>query len=152
MKKIYLLLLLFIVKLKLCINYTVESIKETIPVTGTLFFYKSSYKIYEYIPPCEQDENLNKTKNIIVKIDNSNYLNLYIYDNISKIEQNEEGEFINYTYKNEIEMEHRKYNNFICQKDYYLILAHDSLRSSSEFINYHFSIFDEINDIYLNPS
>ena len=115
------LLIFFIFNLKLIINYDYSSIKENIPVKSSLYFSQSFYKIYEYVPPCEQNEYLNKVKNIFVKLDNNVKTTIYIYDNFQNIFHNEEGKFFNYSYNDSFLMEFKKYNNFICQKNITLL-------------------------------
>ena len=87
----------FSLKTIISVNYEFEPIKEIIPKSSCLIFPGNSFKIYEYIPLLNNDLNVvNETKSIYIKIYASSSLDIFIYDNYSKIEQDSDGIFINY--------------------------------------------------------
>ena len=149
------LLLLFILQLyNISSNYTYESIKEIIPkyfIFKTLEFL--SFKIFQYIPLCTDLKLINTNKNIYVQILTSQYMDLYMYDNYTLIEQDEKAYFINYKEKKNIHDSNSFFfSNLICEKDYYFVISMASKNPS--YLNYknaQFAILDEKNDIKLSP-
>ena len=147
------LLLLFILQLyNISSNYTYESIKEIIP---KYFIFKTfpSFKIFQYIPLCTDLESINTNKNIYVQTLTSEYMELYMYDNYTLIEQDEKAYFINYKEKKNIHDSNSFFfSNLICEKDYYFVISMASKNPS--YLNYknaQFAILDEKNDIKLSP-
>ena len=66
MEKKY-LAFLFIFKLINCITYEYECIEELVSKSSSLYFPGKSYKIYEYIPLCTEEGNLNQNKSSLFK-------------------------------------------------------------------------------------
>ena len=104
----------------------------------------SSYKIYKYIPSCN---NITTTKNIYIHIlkEKFNYLYLYQYFDASKIQQDSEGNFINSDF--EILLSDDWYQFDIdCGKIYYFIFKHSYNGETLMPFYFKFSFFDDILD------
>ena len=150
MEKIF-LLLFFIFKLIKSISYEYDTIEELGSKSSSLYFPGKSFKIYEYNPICSKEEYSNQTKSIYINLEKSDYLDFVIYDNYSKIEQNEYGKFINYYKELNFATVSKLSVEFICNKSYYFVIFISS--NSYVPIDYKIFIIDEIkNDIYINPS
>ena len=134
-----------------CKQYSYETIEEIIPKSSSLYF-PNSYRIYEYIPL--YNKNLNNTKSIYIKIYANSRLDIYIYDNYSKIEQDKYGDFINYIDSMSGENDFKKLEDLNYDKNYYFVLFNwDVFDDMVQPIDYQFFILDEINNnIQLNPS
>ena len=143
----------FALKTIISVNYEFEPIKEIIPKSSCLIFPGNSFKIYEYIPILNNDLNVvNETKSIYIKIYASSSLDIFIYDNYSKIEQDSDGIFINYIDELPYHDRFKKLENLICNKAYYFVLFNEEFRYNQP-VDYQFFILDEINNIIrLNPS
>ena len=137
-----------IFKIIICIHYEFEPIEEIFPKSSSLLYPGSSYKIYEYIPP---PNSLNEEISKYIKIYSSYSIDIYIYDNYSKIEQDYSGSFIYYidemSYKND---DIKKLDYLISNKTYYFVLHNNGYNNYP--IDYQFLILGEINNvIQLNP-
>ena len=149
MKNLFSIFFIFeVLEIVICKQYDFEPIEEIIPKSSILFV-PNSYKIYEYSPSF--NKNLNKTKSIYIKIYANSILHIYIYDNYSKIAQDSDGDFINYTIPMGGEDYFKKLENLNNDKKYYFVLYNWGMNNRP--IDYQFFILDEINDIIqLNPS
>ena len=133
------------------ISYEYDTIEELGSKSSSLYFPGKSFKIYEYISLCSKEELFNKTKSIYINLEKSDNLDFFIYDNYSKIQQNEFGNFINYYKELNFASDSKLLVKLNCNKKYYFII----FISSNSFVPIDFKIFiiDEIkNDIYINPS
>ena len=133
-------------------NYTYEIIEELIPNYATFDLLDfNAFKIFKYIPKCtENNNNYNKSINAQI-IMYMVYMELYLYDNFSKIEQNEDASFINYLdYRNIYNWEDfqvESFHNLICGKEYYFVtsLAYKLATCNTRY--FQFTIIDESTDI-----
>ena len=150
-QKLFLLFLyIYIFPIVISNEYNYESIKEFAP--HKFIFNQmnnNSFKIFEYIPFC--NNNLNSTKNIYVHVQNSQNDLLYLYDDYSKIKQNERGYFINYNGSNIIQNTLLKFENLICKKKYYFVIYKYENILIPSFVKL-FIIDKECNNITLSPS
>lgn len=84
----------------------------------------NSFKIFKYVPLCIENSTLNKSINF--QIQASSEIKLYLYNNFSNIEQNENGNFINFidekiiSYINPYSF---RFPNLTCEKEYYFIIS-----------------------------
>ena len=96
---LFITIFIFINTISLESDFNYETIVELVPKT---FFFDGlntdSFKIFQYIPSCEQSFNL--YKKILLKVTSSENLfkdyKLYLYEEFKDIRQNENEEFINY--------------------------------------------------------
>ena len=106
-------------------NYTFELIEELDPKYANFEIIDlKSFKIFKYIPQCIN--SINKKKNIYAQLFLNSYIFLHLYDNFDKIEQEEDGKFIN-------SIENRKnytdgysfeyFKNLACGKEYYFVAS-----------------------------
>ena len=145
--------MLFAFKIIISVKYEFEPIKEIIPKSASLLYPGNSYKIYEYIPLLNNGlKDMKERKSVYINIYASSYFYIYIYDNYSKIGQNDENKFINYIDVLEYSDKSKKLENLICNKAYYFVLFNKEGGWDNP-VDYQFFILDEINDIIqLNPS
>ena len=147
MEKKLLIYLLFIFSFYYSLAFEFESIEENIPKTSILHLNNSySFKIFEYIPNCYEDQK--ETKNIFIQIYTSFRVVLYIYDDNTKIEQNTTGQFINFNYRNIFSNGVKKYKDFICKQKYYFVVANDNINSFIPIL-FQLSVLDENNNANL---
>ena len=139
----------FLFKIIICSFYEYETIEENILKSGE-FYFPGQYKIYEYIPLCEEKKHLDNMKSVYISPFVSDLLYFYIYDNYSKIEKDEKGYLINYN-KELALIDYPELEKFICKQKYYLVM---SIRPYKEFpVDYKISLIDKLTDvIHLNPS
>ena len=152
MDKTLLIYLIIIFNFYYSFEFDIESIEDYIPKASILHLNNSfSFKMFEYIPNCIEDKN--ETKNIYIQIYTSYRVVLYIYDNFSKIEQNNTNdEFINFNYKNIFSNGKKQYKDFICQKKYYFIAVNDNINSFIPIL-FQISVLDDnTNNANLIPS
>ena len=133
-------------------NYTFEIIEELLPNYATFDLLDfNSFKIFKYIPQCTEYNN-NYNRSIYAQI-LMNYINLklYLYDNFSNIEQNEDAGFINYLdYRNINKMEAfqvESFDNLFCGKEYYFVISLASKLTYCYTEYFQFTIIDESTDI-----
>jgi len=144
MDKKILIYLIFIFNFFYALEFDFESIEDYIPKTSILHLNNSfSFKIFEYIPKCSEDQK--ETKNIFIQIYTSNRVVLFIYDNETKIEQNKEGQFINFKYKNIFSNDVKKYKDFICKEKYYFVVVNDNINSFVPIL-FQLSVLDDNNN------
>ena len=132
---LFLTIFIFISTISLESDINYETIVELVP-NNFIFdgFNADSFKIFQYIPSCEQD--VNQSKNILLKVTiavdiYSEVYNLYLYEEFTDIMQNENEEFINYK---------ESYNNFYydlpfnlkCKKEYYFVFSAISTKSQND--------------------
>ena len=120
-----------------------ELIEEYIPyILSFQTINKFSYKIYEYTPSCN---NMTTTKKVYIHIWKNEfiYLRLYKYSDISKIQQNSEGYFINFD--SEIRLsDYLSEIDFECGMTYYLVFKHSYNSEIFRPFYCQFSFFDDI--------
>ena len=133
-------------------NYTFEIIEELLPNYATFDLLDfNSFKIFKYIPQCTEYNN-NYNRSIYAQL-LMNYINLklYLYDNFSNIEQNEDAGFINYLdYRNINNMEAfqvESFDNLFCGKEYYFVISLASKLTHCYTEYFQFTIIDESTDI-----
>ena len=138
------LLSIFITSISSQPRFEYEIIKELIPDNIIFTKYQTNnYKIFKYIPLCNEIDSSLKT--IYAQITNDRLIDLFIYDDFSKIEISE-NKFINYISNFEITS-----NNPIneislsCGKQYYFVIFKAVLTNFLEFCQ--FSIISEENYI-----
>ena len=138
---------LLLLTISLCIftislenEYIIEPITELVPKNFVFDGYNTnSFKIFHYIPSCEDKEEI--SKNISFQVSKSDFLVdydkviLYLYEDLSEIKQDENSKFINYK-----EIYIGIYNkikiNLKCENDYYFVYS----VISTETQNYQFRI------------
>ena len=88
------LLSIFITSISSQPQFEYEIIKELIPYNIIFIEYQTNnYKIFQYIPLCNETNSSLKT--IYAQITHDSLIDLFIYDDLSKIEISE-NKFINY--------------------------------------------------------
>ena len=138
---LFITIFIFINTISLESDFNYETIVELVPKT---FFFDGlntdSFKIFQYIPSCEQSVNLNKK--ILLKvtssvdiIDLNRKYKLYLYEEFKDIRQNENEEFINYKESHTIFNDDLPFN-LHCEKEYYFVFS----GISKEDQNYYYSI------------
>ena len=140
-------------------NYTYEIIEELIPKT-IIFDTKDLYffKIFKYIPLCQENENYKKDIYLQTLSKYHHTTLIYIYDDFSKIAQNNNFKFINYInyfYINTLEISFL-FSDLNCKKEYFFVLSYyyDDYSHSDypEFSGILFNIIDaKIDIINLTP-
>ena len=131
-------------------QYNYEIINEVVP--NNIYFQPdnySSFKIFEYAPKCVSN------KNIYVQLVTNDFIYLYMYDNYSNINQDEESlHFINYI-KEELfsdEPNSILFKNLSCDMKYYFIVYSDSKTIMNSFFA-QLTIIDADKDIInISPS
>ena len=135
---LFITIFIFINTISLESDFNYETIVELVPKT---FFFDGlntdSFKIFQYIPSCEQSVNLNKK--ILLKVTLSeniirNY-KLYLYKEFTDIRQNENEEFINYKESHTNFYDDLPFN-LQCEKEYYFVFS----GISKEDQNYYYRI------------
>ena len=128
--------LAFLINFLFCFEYKSELIQEFIPKSSYLQLNESySYKIYKYTPVCNQNIN---SKMIYLDFSEAAWLlETYIYDDYSKIQQDEDGKFKNY-----YDDDFNDYYDVSCSKDYYIIIANYYKYSYSEIAYYQLTILN----------
>ena len=128
-KMIYLLILCFIIQSKT--EYTFEIIEELIPKSFIFNTFEYSYfKILKYNLLCNENIKNNTLTDINFQIYATPYVYryLYFYNDYSKISQDDNFNFLNYTSKKEIDLSSKSLNilfdNLTCNKDYYFIISY----------------------------
>ena len=158
---------LLLLTISLCIftisleEYTIEPITELVPKNFVFDGYNTNtFKIYHYIPSCEDKDKINKIFFQVSKRDSVTYRNseiLYLYEDHLEIKQDENSNFINYKeiYKS---INREKKISIKCQNEYYFVYS----VISNENQNYQYNIGpfafqivilnEENNFISLSPS
>ena len=158
---------LLLLTISLCIftisleEYTIEPITELVPKNFVFDGYNTNtFKIYHYIPSCEDKDKINKIFFQVSKSDSVTYRNseiLYLYEDHLEIKQDENSNFINYKeiYKS---INREKKISIKCQNEYYFVYS----VISNENQNYQYNIGpfafqivilnEENNFISLSPS
>ena len=135
--------------------YIHDTIEEIIP-KYIIFEIRdfNSFKIFKYVPLCEENSNFTKSINFQIEVSPTAYL--YLYDNFSHIEQNEYGYFINSLEEKIMVIDHDYgfiFPNLTCEKEYYFIISVTSADPYYLSSIVQFSIIDELKDkINLIPS
>ena len=137
-------------------DYTFELIEELVPKYANFEIIDlKSFKIYKYIPQCIK--NTDKTKNIYAQLFTSDYIYLLLYDNFDKIEQEEDGIFINSIENRKIQKTDYSFEifkNLACGKEYYFV-ASMAIKEDYPIIRpeyFQFSILDaSIEEINISP-
>ena len=139
--------LAFLINFLFSFEYKYELIKEFIPKSSYLQLNESySYKMYKYTPVCNQ--NINSKMIYLDFSDATMFLKRYIYDDYSKIQQDEHGKFKNFD-----EDYFYDYYDVSCSKDYYIVVAYYYEYSYSRIAYYQLTILNEDNDgLILSPS
>ena len=132
-------------------NYTFEIIEELVPNYATFDLLDfNAFKIYQYIPQCTEYNNYNRSLYAQL-IMNYIHLNLYLYDNFSSIEQDEDARFINsLDYRNFYNWEDfqvESFHNLICGKEYYFVISLASKLTYWDTRYFQFTIIDESTEI-----
>ena len=132
-------------------NYTFEIIEELVPNYATFDLLDfNAFKIYQYIPQCTEYNNYNRSLYAQL-IMNYIHLNLYLYDNFSSIEQDEDARFINsLDYRNFYNWEDfqvESFHNLICGKEYYFVISLASKLTYCDTRYFQFTIIDESTEI-----
>ena len=137
-------------------DYTFELIEELVPKYANFEIIDlKSFKIFKYIPQCIN--NINKKKNIYAQLLLSDYISIHLYDNFYKIEQKEDGTFINsIEERNNIKdgYSFEYFKNLACGKEYYFV-ASMAIKDDFPIIHpeyFQFSILDAlIEEINISP-
>ena len=151
----------FLITLILCFffirSYSIHDTIEEMISKSIIFEIQdyNSYKIYKYVPSCTESSILNKSINFHIISNKDIYF--YKYQNFSLIEQNKNGEFINfqeryYIFYSTLDEVHLIRFNLTCEKEYYFIFSISNSRPyfSSTIVN--FLIAEEKDKINLDPS
>ena len=147
----FFLIFFFILKFIKSFDYAFEPIEENIPKISTLYIPGKSYKIYEYYPSCRTEEEKKKiNKSMYFILDADNGIRFYIYDDYSKIEQDDSGKFRNYTWGSLTCLKRFCLKNYTCNQTYYFVIFFEHARKFLP--KYQLSIFDAKSDIIqFNP-
>ena len=149
MVKNLLILLLLYYSVKAEYNY--EIIEEFIPKT---IVSASIDKILKYHLSCENQRN--KTSIKFQTMINMNSYTLLLYSNLSKIEKNDKGSYINFDLRESISFGNEiiTFNNLTCNEDYYFVLYNYFERIDNKPTSYiQFSIINNETNIFnISPS
>ena len=137
-------------------NYTFELIEEFITkyvIFDIIDF--NAFKIFKYIPQCEESTKHNKNINVQIVMDYVT-MDLYFYDNFNDIEQDVLGIFVNYTDSREIfwrdDYTIESFSNLTCGKEYFFVTSLTSNYIKYNDIYFQFSVIDtSIDKIKISP-
>ena len=131
-------------------NYTFEIIEEF--VTKYVIFDIidfNAFKIFKYIPQCEETTKHNKNINVQIIMDFIN-MNLYLYDNYNDIEQDALAKFVHYTdFRKIVERDFytfESFSNLTCGKEYFFVTSLALNRIECNHKYFQFSVIDTSTD------
>ena len=146
-KHLFILLLLYY---SVKCEYEYEIIEEFIPKT---IIFDRADKIIKYNLSCKNERNENRIYfQIITKKD---YHYLYLYDDFTKIQKDEKGNYKNYLLKETIISNKPviTFNSLTCNKDYYFIIHNENYDIDIPSSNIQISIVNDETKIFnLSPS
>ena len=146
---LYLLFFLFVSPAKS--EYTFEEIEELVPKLVIKDEYSLFYKILKYHVPYNENSN---TTNISLQFSINYFIfSMFLYDNYSKIDQDEKGLFKNYILNIELKKDFLSLENLNCDTDYYFVFFYNSIDSRNTFVYYLQIVIlnEEKNVINLSP-
>ena len=119
MTKITLIVLLLISLLPISFQIDTKYENTDELVKYDMMFCPNDYKLFRYIPSCS-----NSFLNIYIQsiFNHFSLICFYLYDDISKIKQDENGDFIDFIYEHFVEKNNIKIGNLTCGKEYYFLI------------------------------
>ena len=144
------LLLYYSVKAEYEYEYEYEIIEDFIPKT---IISDRADKIIKYNLSCKNERNKNNIYFQIIK--NKDYHYLYFYDDFTKIQKDEKGNYINYLLRETIISNKPviTFNRLTCNKDYYFIIYNEDYDMDTSFSNIQISMVNDETKIFnLSPS
>ena len=148
-KHLFILLLLYY-SVKTEYENEYELIEEFIPKT---IIFNRADKIIKYKLSCKNERN--ETSVYFQIITNKDYHYLYFYDDFTKIQMDEKGNFINYILMRNIISNKPviNFNTLTCNKDYYFIIYKKNYDMNAPSSNIQISIINDETKIFnLSPS
>jgi len=148
-KHLFILLLLYY-SVKTEYENEYELIEEFIPKT---IIFNRADKIIKYKLSCKNERN--ETNVYFQIITNKDYHYLYFYDDFTKIQIDEKGNFINYILMRNIISNKPviNFNTLTCNKDYYFIIYKKNYDMNAPSSNIQISIINDETKIFnLSPS